>query len=65
MCATGRDHRRKVPAGHEAPVIQKIDPDAAPILTIAVSGDRSPKEITEIVDKKIKQVLETVEDVVT
>ncbi len=45
------------------PVIQKIDPDAAPILTIAVSGDRSPKEITEIVDKKIKQVLETVKDV--
>ena len=45
------------------PVIQKVDPDAAPILTIAVSGDRSPKEITEIVDKKIKQVLETVKDV--
>src|SRR5512135_3077934 len=45
------------------PVIQKIDPDAAPILTIAVSGNRSPKEITEIVDKKIKQVLETVKDV--
>ena len=45
------------------PVIQKMDPDAAPILTIAVSGDRSPKEITEIVDKQIKQVLETVKDV--
>ena len=45
------------------PVIQKMDPDAAPILTIAISGDRSPKEITEIVDKKIKQVLETVKDV--
>ena len=45
------------------PVIQKIDPDAAPILTVAVSADRSPKEITEIADKKIKQVLETVKDV--
>ena len=43
--------------------INKIDPDAAPILTVAVSGDRSPKEITEIVDKQIKQVLETVKDV--
>jgi hydrophobic/amphiphilic exporter-1 (mainly G- bacteria), HAE1 family len=45
------------------PVIQKMDPDANPILTIAVSGDRSQKEISQIVDKRIKQVLETVEDV--
>ncbi len=45
------------------PVIQKIDPDAAPILTIAISGERSQKEITKIVDKQIKQVLETVKDV--
>ena len=46
-----------------APVIQKMDPDSNPILTIAVSGDRSQKEISQIVDKKIKQVLETVNDV--
>jgi HAE1 family hydrophobic/amphiphilic exporter-1 len=45
------------------PTIQKIDPDASPILTVAVSGDRSQKEISEIVDKRIKQVLETVENV--
>jgi len=45
------------------PTIQKIDPDSSPILTIAVSGDRSQKEISEIVDKQIKQVLETVKDV--
>jgi hydrophobic/amphiphilic exporter-1 (mainly G- bacteria), HAE1 family len=45
------------------PVVQKNDPDANPILTIAVSGDRSQKEVSQIVDKRIKQVLETVEDV--
>jgi len=45
------------------PVIQKNDPDASPILTIAVSGNRSQKEISQIVDKQIKQVLETVENV--
>jgi HAE1 family hydrophobic/amphiphilic exporter-1 len=45
------------------PVIQKMDPDSNPIMTIAVSGDRSQKEVSEIVDKKIKQVLETVNDV--
>jgi HAE1 family hydrophobic/amphiphilic exporter-1 len=42
------------------PVIQKNDPDASPILTIAISGNRSQKEISQIVDKQIKQVLETV-----
>lgn len=45
------------------PVIQKMDPDSAPILTLIISGQRSQKEITEIVDKKVKQVLETVQDV--
>jgi HAE1 family hydrophobic/amphiphilic exporter-1 len=45
------------------PVIQKMDPDSNPILTIAVSGNRSQKEISQIVDKEIKQVLETVPDV--
>jgi hydrophobic/amphiphilic exporter-1 (mainly G- bacteria), HAE1 family len=45
------------------PVIQKMDPDANPILTIAVSGARSQKEISQIVDKQIKQVLETVQNV--
>ncbi|PYV08509.1 MAG: AcrB/AcrD/AcrF family protein, partial [Acidobacteria bacterium] len=53
----------KFPRDTFPPVIQKTDPDAAPILTIVVSGERSPKEITEISDKKIKQVLETVKDV--
>lgn len=45
------------------PVIQKMDPDSSPILTIAVSGDRSQKEISQIVDKQIKQALETVQNV--
>src|SRR3989441_6516279 len=43
--------------------IFKYDPDSAPILTLAISSDRDPKELTEIIDKKIKQVLETVNNV--
>src|SRR5262245_48871275 len=43
--------------------IFKYDPDSQPILTLAISGTRDPKEITEIVDTKIKQVLETVNNV--
>src|SRR4029078_979294 len=34
-----------------------------PILTLIVFSNRSPKEITEIADKQIKEVLETVQDV--
>jgi hydrophobic/amphiphilic exporter-1 (mainly G- bacteria), HAE1 family len=46
-----------------APTISKFDPDSSPILTVAVSGDRSAKEITEIADKQIKQSLETIQNV--
>jgi HAE1 family hydrophobic/amphiphilic exporter-1 len=42
-----------------APVIQKSDPDSGSVLTIAIYGDRDPKELSEIVDEQVKQVLET------
>src|SRR3982751_3229336 len=60
-----RDHVAGVrfPRDTEPPVVSKIDPDAAPILTLVVFSNRSPKEITQIADKQIKQVLETVQDV--
>ena len=66
--AATQDVRDKVatvrfPRDTEPPVVSKIDPDAAPILTLVVFSNRSPKEITQIADKQIKQVLETVQDV--
>jgi HAE1 family hydrophobic/amphiphilic exporter-1 len=51
---------RRLPAGIDPPVIEKADPDAAPIMSISVSGGRSLREITEIADKQIKQQLEGV-----
>ena len=53
----------RLPAGTEAPVIEKADPDSTPVLAVVVSGRRSPREITEISDKRIKRALETVKDV--
>ncbi len=66
--AATQDVRDKVatvrfPRDTEPPVVSKIDPDAAPILTLVVFSKRSPKEITQIADTQIKQVLETVQDV--
>src|SRR5215510_7375237 len=51
------------PRDARPPQIQKNDPDAAPILQFNVYGPRSQKEITQIADKQIKQVLETLKDV--
>ncbi|HET7697557.1 MAG TPA: efflux RND transporter permease subunit [Vicinamibacterales bacterium] len=66
--AATQDVRDKVatvrfPRDTTPPVVSKFDPDQAPILTLAVVSNRSPKEITEIADKQIKEVLETVQDV--
>lgn len=51
---------RQFPRDTEAAQIQKIDPDAAPVYTFGLYGPRSPKELTEIAEKQIKQNLETV-----
>ena len=51
------------PRDAKQPQIQKQDPDASPILQFNVFGPRSQKEITQIADKQIKQVLETMKDV--
>jgi HAE1 family hydrophobic/amphiphilic exporter-1 len=66
--AATQDVRDKVAGVHfprdtEPPVVNKMDPDSAPVLTLVVFAPRSPKELTQIADKQIKQVLETVQDV--
>jgi HAE1 family hydrophobic/amphiphilic exporter-1 len=51
------------PPGTEAPIIEKFDPDAAPVMALVVSGKRSDREITELADKRIKRQLESVQDI--
>jgi HAE1 family hydrophobic/amphiphilic exporter-1 len=46
-----------------APVIQKFDPGAMPVLQIVVSSDRPLREVTEIADEQIKQRLESISGV--
>src|SRR6266545_3485229 len=48
----------KLPDTAKQPVVQKFDPDATPILQIAVSAKRSLRDVTLIADKQIKQKLE-------
>lgn len=60
-----RDHVATVrfPRDTDPAVVSKTDPDASPVLTLVVFSKRPPKEITQIADLQIKQVLETVQDV--
>jgi len=55
--------QRQFPRDTQAATVTKIDPDSSPILTLIISGRRSPKEISLIAQKQIKEVLETVQDV--
>src|SRR5512132_3478720 len=52
-----------LPVTAEQPVVQKLDTDAAPVIRIAVSAPRSPREVTEVADKKIKQQIESISGV--
>src|ERR1035438_3124725 len=52
-----------LPQTAKQPVVQKFDPDAAPILQIAVSAPRSLRDVTLIADKRIKQKLENAKGV--
>src|SRR5262249_16307690 len=53
----------QLPQTAKQPVIQKFDPDAAPIIQIAVSAPRSLRDVTLIADKQIKQKLENAKGV--
>jgi HAE1 family hydrophobic/amphiphilic exporter-1 len=49
---------RNLPRDIRPPIISKTDNDQAPVITIALSGDRSMRELTEIADKTVKVSLE-------
>jgi len=54
---------RDLPQGVQPPVVTKMDPDAAPILALAISGDASPRELTEFADKTLRRELESLSGV--
>jgi HAE1 family hydrophobic/amphiphilic exporter-1 len=49
---------RNLPRDVRAPIIAKSDNDQAPVITVAVSGERSLRELTEIADKTVRVGLE-------
>lgn len=49
--------------GADAPVISKFNNDDQPVITIALSGDVSPRELREIADKTVKRQVERAQGV--
>jgi HAE1 family hydrophobic/amphiphilic exporter-1 len=52
--------RGDLPLDLEPPVIDRVDPDASPILAILVSGPYEIRTLSEIADKRIKPRLERI-----
>src|SRR5947209_7972703 len=52
-----------LPERTEVPIIDKFDTGSMPVLTIAVSGRRDFREVTQIARKQIKERIETVDGV--
>jgi len=49
-----------LPTDADPPIVQNFDPGAIPVVTIAVSGPGSQRDISEYVDKNLRRSLETV-----
>ncbi|HEX6862565.1 MAG TPA: efflux RND transporter permease subunit, partial [Thermoanaerobaculia bacterium] len=49
----------ELPRAADPPIVEKIDPDSAPVLSIALSGAAPTRDITEFADKTLKRQLES------
>ena len=52
-----------LPRTIQQPTVEKFDPDAAPVLTLAVSANKPVRDITEYADKMLRRQLESVSGV--
>ncbi len=52
-----------LPEGTKSPEISKLDPDAAPVLFLALQSTRPIREVTEYADHEIREALENVSGV--
>ncbi len=52
-----------LPDGTDPPIVDKFDTGSMPVMTIAVSGRRDFREVTELARRQIKERLETVNGV--
>lgn len=68
--AAAQDVRDKIntilpllPRGIDPPTVDKLDPDASPIMTLSLASNRTVREMTEYADKVLRRQLESVNGV--
>ncbi len=49
----------RLPLDVDPPIVRKQDLDASPIMTLAVSGQRDPRELFVLADRHVKDVIES------
>src|SRR5581483_3798427 len=54
---------KNLPPNILPPVIAKADPDSDPVFSLVIASDKSLRETSEIADKQVKRILETVDGV--
>lgn len=55
--------RSQLPTGIDPPVVEKFDPDSAPIVSIVLSGPESIRGITRHAEEQVKPAIESIEGV--
>ncbi len=49
---------RNLPPGTDPPIVTKQDNDSTPVMTVALSAERSVRELSELADKQVRVALE-------
>jgi hydrophobe/amphiphile efflux-1 (HAE1) family protein len=54
---------RDLPRGIDAPIVSKVDPQAMPVLLVALRSREPIREVTEIADKRVRRQIESISGV--
>ncbi|MEI8254398.1 MAG: efflux RND transporter permease subunit, partial [Deltaproteobacteria bacterium] len=53
----------RLPRDIQQPRVERIDPDAAPVMLIALQGNRTLRELTEFADRRVRRQIESLNGV--
>src|SRR5688572_11886194 len=54
---------RDLTSGIDAPIVSKVDPQASPVLLVALRSELPIREVTELADKRVRRQIESVSGV--
>jgi hydrophobic/amphiphilic exporter-1 (mainly G- bacteria), HAE1 family len=54
---------RDLPQGIDAPIVSKVDPQASPVLLVALRSQLPIREVTELADKRVRRQIESISGV--